>query len=258
MGVSTISLGLGLGGGKAATSSGRLAGGGGFSGNFYSVSFDGLDDFASVNGDSNIQLHDNFTISAWFRTGSTVTSNGGIIGWGQQALGKFRGFGLNSSNQLVFNAFGRFFNPTGATALSTNTWYHGLLTVTPAAGPNNTATVYINGVQDSQITSGLVAFTYSSTNVAQSYYGGSERFLGHIDELSLFNSVLSATNIATIYNGGNGPADIKDLNPVAWWRMGDGTENASGTTVYDMSDNSNNLTLYNIESPNGFVEVVPS
>jgi hypothetical protein len=222
----------------------KPAGGGAFS-NDFSVSFDGSDDFASVNGDSNIQLHDNFTISAWFRTGSTVTSNGGIIGWGQQAVGKFRGFGLNSNNELVFNAYGRFYNPTGATALSANTWYHGLLTVTATSGQNNTATVYINGSQDSQITSGVLAYSYSSTNVAQSYYGGSERFLGHIDELSLFNSVLSATDIATIYNGGNGPADIKDLNPVAWWRMGDGTENASGTTVYDMSDNSNNLTLYN-------------
>ena len=59
MGSSTISLGLGLGGGKAATSSGRPAGGGAFA-NQYSVSFDGSDDFASVNGDSkSIELPEN-------------------------------------------------------------------------------------------------------------------------------------------------------------------------------------------------------
>jgi hypothetical protein len=32
-------------------------------------------------------------------------------------------------------------------------------------------------------------------------------------------------------------------NCVGWWRMGAGTENGTGTTIYDMSTNSNNGTL---------------
>ena len=32
-------------------------------------------------------------------------------------------------------------------------------------------------------------------------------------------------------------------NCVGWWRMGAGTEDGSGTTIYDMSTNSNNGTL---------------
>jgi hypothetical protein len=64
-------------------------------------------------------------------------------------------------------------------------------------------------------------------------------------------------DIVAIYNSGV-PADISSLNPVGWWRMGDGTEAGSGTTVYDMSSNSNNGTLNNMASPDGFVTDVPT
>ena len=65
-----------------------------------------------------------------------------------------------------------------------------------------------------------------------------------MDEFSILDSALSASQVSDIYNSGV-PIDIESLNPVGWWRMGDGTEAGSGTTVYDMSDNSNNATLTN-------------
>ena len=75
-------------------------------------------------------------------------------------------------------------------------------------------------------------------------------FPGEVDELSIFNSALSASDISTLRGGASAgtlgvPADISSLNPVGWWRMGDGTEAGSGTTVFDMSTNSNNGTLTN-------------
>jgi hypothetical protein len=89
---------------------------------------------------------------------------------------------------------------------------------------------------------------YSQTTAAR-------HFAGNIDELALFNSVLSADEITQLYNDGN-PFDLNSdvgnytssANLKAWWRMGDGTETGSGTTIYDMSTNDSNsddLTLVN-------------
>ena len=86
-------------------------------------------------------------------------------------------------------------------------------------------------------------------NLGDTFYLGkwntyAPHFGGLIDEVSVFNSELSASDITAIYNSGV-PTDISSLSPVGWWRMGDGTEAGSGTTVYDMSSNSNNGTLIN-------------
>ena len=37
-----------------------------------------------------------------------------------------------------------------------------------------------------------------------------------------------------------------------WWRMGDGIENGSGLTIYDMSANSNNGSMENMENPGDY------
>jgi hypothetical protein len=52
---------------------------------------------------------------------------------------------------------------------------------------------------------------------------------GLLDEISFFNSALSASDITSIYNSGV-PADISTLNPVGWWRMGD-NDGGTGTTI---------------------------
>ena len=64
-----------------------------------------------------------------------------------------------------------------------------------------------------------------------------------IDEVSFFNSALSASNVADIYNSGV-PNDISSLSPVGWWRMGD-NNSGSGTTITDQGSGGNDGTLTN-------------
>ena len=68
-----------------------------------------------------------------------------------------------------------------------------------------------------------------------------------IDEVALFTSELTAGQVDTLYNNPDGPTNLDAfaVAPALWWRMGDGTEQESGTTIYDMSANSHNATLYN-------------
>jgi len=222
--------------------------------NSYSLSLDGTDDHAEVTGSSEIQISYPLTISAWIYPTANASSNNirTIISWGSAAEGEGRIFGLlDSTNNLAFWAYQSSLNST--TTLSLNTWYHVAATV-----DTGSTKLYINGSLDTTGSNTLNSFTYSKTHVGELYYSqttAARHFAGNIDELALFNSVLSADEITQLYNDGN-PFDLNSdvgnytssANLKAWWRMGDGTETGSGTTIYDMSTNDSNsddLTLVN-------------
>lgn len=222
--------------------------------NNLSISLDGTDDHAEVTGSSEIQITNPLTISAWiYLTANSSTNNPRtIISWGSASAGQGRIFHvLNSSNNLGFWSYQSSLNST--TSLSLNTWYHVAATVTTGE-----TKLYINGSLDTTGSNTLNSFTYGKTHVGELYYStttAARHFAGNIDELALFNSVLTASEILQIYNGGD-PIDLNSdtgnysssANLKAWWRMGDGTEAGSGTTIYDMSTNDSNsddLTLVN-------------
>jgi len=239
MGSSTISLGLGLGGGKSATSSGTSGGGGGAFENVTSVSFDGSDDYLLM-GTSAISLDTNFTISAWIRPeDASLSGYVFVAGWGNNASGQSRVLEV-LNNKLSFEIYGS--RVSGSTTLISREWVHAAVTFS-----GNNVEIFLNGTSDGTGTlsrsSMASSLTFAGGTPAMTSAGFSP-YTGLIDEFSVFNSVLSGSNITAIYNSGV-PADISSLNPVGWWRMGDGTEAGSGTTIYDMSSNSNNGTLTN-------------
>lgn len=220
--------------------------------NLYQLSLDGTDDHAEVTGSSEIQISDPLTISAWiYLTANSSTNNPRtIISWGSASAGAGRIFHvLNSSNNLGFWSYQS--STVSSTSLSLNTWYHVAATVT-----SGETKLYIDGSLDTTGSNTLNSFTYGKTHVGELYYSqtiAARHFAGKIDELALFNSVLGATEIAEIYND-RVPLNLNldyenyssSANLKAWWRMGDGTETGSGTTIYDMSSNdssSDNLTI---------------
>lgn len=66
---------------------------------------------------------------------------------------------------------------------------------------------------------------------------------GLMDEVAVFNSEISSSDITSIYNEGT-PNDISSLEPVSWWRMGD-SNSGVGTTVTDVGSGGNDGTLEN-------------
>ena len=87
---SVISLGLGLGGGKSATSSGRSSGGGGFL-NEFSVSLDGTNDHVKATSDPNLTVN---SMSCWFKPTSTLGASGAdylVGGFGKGGSGVYGG-----------------------------------------------------------------------------------------------------------------------------------------------------------------------
>jgi len=224
MGHSTISLGLGLGGGKAATSNGRLAGGG-FA-NTYSVEMDATNEFIEPAGGATITLGTtDVCMSFWFKQNSAGFNylviddslNGRIY--------------INSGSLIIHGSWGV---KSVSSAVTPGNWHHLLLT-----RDSGTQKVYLDGVVK------YTASKSTSLNVRRfAAYGttGSYYLDGFMDEIALWESGQDA-NVATIYNSGV-PSDISSLNPVHWWRMGE-TDSGTGTSVTNVGSSSTALTLKN-------------
>jgi len=231
------------------------AGGGGPYENLLSGSLDGTDDYLGVSASSDFSFGTgNFTTSLWFKA-EVITPNL------YYALYDFRGSGTDIAPTLYLatqDGF-RLYAWNGSSAVNYNTtptagqWYHIAYTRSGTTG-----TIYLNGAS---VATGTDNANYSMSTPAPRLGGPApgvtaNHFNGKLDEFSIFDSALSASNITAIYNNGF-PNDLGanglNLSPVGYWRMGDGTGDtdsgggapASGDTIgtiVDQGSGGNNAT----------------
>lgn len=211
--------------------------------NSYSVLFDGTNDYFGSKPISRLNsaswsTSTPITVAAWAKV-SSFTSNDGVFGYARHNsdgsrnasfTGNTSGLhvGNNSNFYVWWNGSQYYLSGT----FSANTWYHFAITWDGSNG-----IVYVNGSSNTTFTKSGNGY---NTNFCL-FAGGTGRWNGYppcnIDELALWDSALSSSNVTTLYNSGVS-MDVSTLSPLAWYRMGDGTEAASGTTIYDESGNS--------------------
>jgi hypothetical protein len=222
---------LGIGGGRSATSSGAPGGGGGAPiSNELSVSFDGSNDYLWVGSASELDLTGNFTLSLWVKADSWPSAGSWLLvkrDWAAPA---------HVNYQMVIYGQKVYVNTTSlagavisSSTLSTGTWYNIVATV----NPGTECKLYINGSLET--TASIVAVQKAATPLAigawtdnTSLYGPHD---GLLDEVAIFDSLLSAPDVASIYNGGAGVTNLASLGPVGWWRMGDSNPASAGSSV---------------------------
>ena len=206
--------------------------------NTYSVDFDGSDDYMSA---SVTELNGSSAMSAsiWFRFEGSLGGTTNII-MSSVASGTTSGWymWLNSATNIQYGIAGGTAKDYTMSAISSGTWYH-----LAVVHDGTNATLYLDGSSlGTQSVSALPSSFGDVFNlgrwVANSYY-----YNGYADEVSIYDSALSASDITAIYNSGT-PADISSLNPVAWYRMGD-NDSGSGTTITDQGSGGNDGTLNN-------------
>lgn len=197
--------------------------------NSTSVSFDGTDDYLTTN-QSSLATSGDCTISLWFNSASLPgsgaydymfsLSDGRATGT-DRALG-IRGTG--SDAQIVANTYASGWNlPFTNTSISAGTWYHVAVVFT-----SGNAQVYFNGVDKGSKSVSTFTISYNQTVIGGMLYSSANHFNGKIDEVSVFHSALSSSDIESIYNGGV-PGDLSTLSPKGWWRNGEGIgDTASG------------------------------
>ncbi len=219
-----------------------------------SIALDGVDDYVNCGSASYLQNLSEFSVSLWAKQ-PTATSTEDFIGdWNYNSAGNFSletGTVSGSATKLTF-----YIRKLGGTVgiittqnyvFSENVWNHIVITFN-----SGTPNIYVNGIAQGLNVPSLptsLAYGNGSINIGR-LKGLGRYFTGNIDEVSLFNTELSASDVTSIYNGGV-PNDISSLSPLSWWRCGDGdtsptlTDNGSGGNDGTMT----NFTTFSTDVP---------
>ena len=205
--------------------------------NTYSLSLDGTNDYVDISGaSSSLNGLSAFSVSLWY---NTSVSNGGLIAGGASTNNSFW-LSRYSSSLLYFNVRNGTATYISASVTNAdNVWHH---IVGVANGANSK--LYLNGSVAGSGTLPSLSST-GANNLAIGYIPPLSGVYcsGLIDEVAIFNSALSASDITAIYNSGV-PDDLTSYSPVGWWRMGD-NDGGTGTTITDQGSGGNDGTLTN-------------
>lgn len=215
-----------------------------------SLNFNGTNAYVDMGNNLSFDRATPFTLSLWiyFTADSPV---GGLIQKTDGASGSFRGYTIEIVAGQVFFVLRSVVGSNEAYIMANNTilpnaWTHIVCTYdgsSTAAGLN----MYFNGSlapstigADTLTTTfaNSISFTLGANSLAGFFYAGL------MDEVTVWNSALSAGNINTLYDGGapNNPT----FNPassslVSWWRMGDSPDTFS--TLVDQVGTNNGTTV---------------
>jgi len=211
--------------------------------NTRSIALDGVDDFVDC---GSFSAYDNGDLSAsiWIKKSTMGTYEYALSNSGSSARA---GFDIIFENTFRRVSIGRRTRTSDvATAFvdigfTLNTWHNIAFTYKDST---RTLKVYMDSVLQST-TIGSASTNSASLNLTIASYQGTSNFAsGIIDEVSIFNSELSASDVTTIYNGGV-PNDISSLNPLSWWRCGDGD---TAPTLTDNGSGGNDGTMTNFST----------
>ena len=252
---------LGLGN-LLSKSSGSLSG--------YSLNFDGTNDYVDCGTGITDITSGACTVSGWYKIKAGYdVADGNLTFFGRGVGSSTSGYTLKyedsggTKRMMLFQTKSGGYNYIAHNVtLSTGAWHH---IVWVNGGTGVASSFYINGTQ-------VVTKTHSQDIVSASSISfkigineaANQHWAGNIDEVAFWNTALDADAITAIYNSGTPislSSDSGDYdnssNLQGWWRMGDGTEEASGTTIYDMSTNSNNGTMTNMDATTDYEKDTP-
>lgn len=199
----------------------------------YSMDFDGSSNFINCGTElqNTLNLSKN-SISVWFKT-SSATSFDTLFA---QGFTSSTGYRVYSSGQ-VLNIFRSENGITGEEVTSVtynnDTWNH-LLIITDTSATNK-LTVYLNGTQTGNYSSGNVTYSNSGSNFIIGRQENINQFwVGQINDVSIFDYALSSSQITTLWGGGTSVSNPMALPspPIAYYPLGEsagGFVGGSGT-----------------------------
>lgn len=220
--------------------------------NTYSLQFDGSDEYLNLGQPTELDFNGDMTISMWIKytniSSSYINLLSAVRVHPDYAYHLFLRNETGGSKNISFSSNGVQSNSSG-TPISHNTWHH--LAVTVQSGVTSGTKVYVDNSVVATFTQTIAAVT-NDIYIARTGRNTTGMWEGLIDEVALFNSALSSTDVAALRDTGGTnpvPADISSLNPAGWWRMGDGAASWDGTnwTIPDQTTNGNDATSVNME-----------
>ena len=216
----------------------------------FSLAFDGTNDFVNFGSSSDLDVGTSeFSVSVWFKT-ATVGDSYGIVSKGDGLSGApFDNHGwalsmFDDNDKLYFDIHAGTnggspedirIGLTSASTLVVNKWYHCVITRT-TSGANSIYSIYLDGKLDAQATAtdggdndalaadGTITDAGNNFNIGRWSLGEANYFEGNISDVAYYKTGLSASQVATIYNGRepyNHKEGVASGSLKAWYRMGD-------------------------------------
>ncbi len=234
--------------------------------NLLSIGFDGVDERLYSSPASNAPLYDTgdpFSVSCWFKTstgtyGALVakeSSHPTYVGWCLfMHPGGIMRVELSAGAGTYVDVW------TTASGWNDGNWHHVLMTYS-GGGVAASVTVYVDGAIEATATlsdtlGGGSILTSDPLTIGcrgDTALGAWLPYNGRVDEVSLYNTTLTAANAVELYNNGK-PRDAQTLTTEsyidAYYRCGDDTFDAKAggqATVFDKTVNDYDLWQANME-----------
>ncbi len=224
------------------------------------MSFDGVNDYLSIPNFGAMGTND-FSVSFWTKT-PAVTPNSwydtfispgkgnNTPKWENNwAIVKEGDAASESVQNIIEFAVGKgtgadYFRAVSTIKITDTNWHH----IVGTANRHGSAIVYIDGVNrgSTDISSVIADLTAPNGTAIGNNNGGGFYLTGYMDDVRIYNRVLTADEIAALYNLGasnkiDKPMTITESGLVGYWTF-DGKD-TNATHAYDMSGNNNNATI---------------
>lgn len=198
--------------------------------NTHSIQFDGVNDRIDVahNASLDFSRTSPFTLSLWVKSPNTATKNylekmASSIGYrfydsgGNKIQLEFRGTGGTGDRIRV--------ETSSATSVNDGNWHNVVVTYS-GSGAASGVRIYLDGQQLGTTTLSDTLTTNpnnSGTLSIASRSGGGTNFVGNIDEVSIWDAALNATEVDEIYNDrfASDLSQHSNGSIVSWWSFND-------------------------------------
>ena len=163
------------------------------------------DDYVTIDGYKGILGTNPFSIVAWIRTTNTAIEQ--IVHWGTQVSEQRVEFRINSNRLRISHGAG---NVQGDTDLTDGEWHHVAVTVIEnATASSGDVTFYVDGEDDTRVSSdpegwNIVANTTLDVTIGWRPTQQDRPFIGNIDELGIYDRVLTQEEIQALMLSGGG------------------------------------------------------
>ncbi len=159
------------------------------------MEFHGDPDYVNIDGYKGLLGGHAFSITAWIKT----TGNGEIVGWGNNVGTERIEFRVSEYRLRTEHGSG---NRQGDTFVSDNEWHHVALTVEENATISYPEVIlYVDGEDDTRSGTDSDAFNIVENfdvTIARQYSGSNRWFIGLIDDVRIYDQVLSADEIRNL------------------------------------------------------------
>lgn len=209
--------------------------------NLQSILLDGVDDYVYVANSTSLNITTALSVSAWFKT---TSANGMYLltqGSGSQVKYYIQFYApINRIQVRIWDGSAVPITIDNTQVFDDGQW-HNIVLTTDALTTTDGVKIYFDGTLLTN--KGTLSNSGLYTTAAGLFIGqipNTARFNGNIDEVSLFNSELSQSDVTSIYGGGT-PSSLSSYSSlVSWWRF-----EGSGTTATDIGSGGNDGTLIN-------------